>query len=210
MAFTSQTKTADHVDFVFVGDHPAVDFANTLVISGDQLTDLLQDWTDVVNWLGRTKQSTDSRLQTPSSRSKEAVKSVVNLRQDWKAELDRLVAGGKVSDDFIEKLNRFLAEDLSHEILHKSGKTGFHLDRSASQLSGEKLALVLIARQIAHFLAEANFAYLHRCANTTSCVLYFYDTTKNHRRQWCSVATCGNRHKVAQFRKRRAKVAGNH
>jgi predicted RNA-binding Zn ribbon-like protein len=37
-------------------------------------------------------------------------------------------------------------------------------------------------------------------------VLYFYDTTKNHRRQWCSVAMCGNRHKVAEFRRRQREV----
>jgi hypothetical protein len=38
-------------------------------------------------------------------------------------------------------------------------------------------------------------------------VLVFYDTTKNHRRQWCSNSTCGNRHKVAEFR-RRQRTAG--
>ena len=93
-------------------------------------------------------------------------------------ELDKLVAGGKVSDDFIKQLNHPLAEDVFHETLHRRGKTDFHLDRSASRLSGEKLALTILSRQIAHFLAEANFCYLHRCANTTSCVLYFYDTDK--------------------------------
>jgi predicted RNA-binding Zn ribbon-like protein len=88
------------------------------------------------------------------------------------------------------------------------GKNGFRLVRSISQLHWKKLALAILGRQIAVFLAEANLSYLHRCANTTSCRLYFYDTTKNHRRQWCSVATCGNRHKVAQFRQRRAKIDG--
>jgi predicted RNA-binding Zn ribbon-like protein len=78
--------------------------------------------------------------------------------------------------------------------------------RSVSELGGEKLALAIFARQIALFLAEANLKYLHRCANTTSCTLYFYDTTKNHRRRWCSVAVCGNRHKVAEFRKRQLKI----
>ena len=34
------------------------------------------------------------------------------------------------------------------------------------------------------------------------CVLWFYDRTKSHRRRWCSMALCGNRHKVAEFRKR--------
>jgi len=131
-----------------------------------------------------------------------ALESVIELRQAWEKVLAELVSGGKVSDAFLERLNGFLALDTFHEIVHRDGKKGFRIVRSPSHLQGEKLVLNLIAHQIAAFLAEANLSYVHRCANTTSCVLYFYDTTKNHRRQWCSVATCGNRHKVAQFRKR--------
>jgi predicted RNA-binding Zn ribbon-like protein len=203
MAFTSEKKKTRH-PFVFLGDHPAVDFANTLIISEDKLTDLLSDWSDVLGWFSQARLSTDVRLQIPAFRSKEAVKSIVELRQGWTKEMDTLIASGRVRAEFVEKINGLLAEDLYHERLNQKGKTGFHLDHSVSQLSGEKLALALVAGQIAHFLAESNMAYLHRCANTTSCVLYFYDTTKNHQRQWCSGATCGNRHKVAQFRKRRA------
>jgi predicted RNA-binding Zn ribbon-like protein len=37
-------------------------------------------------------------------------------------------------------------------------------------------------------------------------VLFFYDTTKNHARRWCSMAFCGNRHKVAaHYRRLRGK-----
>ena len=91
-------------------------------------------------------------------------------------------------------------------MMHRDGKKGFHLVRSVSQLHGEKLTLTILARQIAFFLAQANLSYLNRCANTTSCVLYFYDATKNHRRQWCSVTACGNRYKVAAFRQRQLKA----
>jgi predicted RNA-binding Zn ribbon-like protein len=59
-----------------------------------------------------------------------------------------------------------------------------------------------IARSIAEFLVTAEFKYLRRCANTDSCTLVFYDATKNHRRQWCSNSMCGNRYKVAEFRRR--------
>jgi predicted RNA-binding Zn ribbon-like protein len=197
---------ADRPEFIFVGDHPAIDFANTLSMFQGQLTEQFRVWADVLAWLSLAGLSTDPALQITASRSAEAVKSVVQLRRAWKAELDELVAGRKVSDNFIKQLNHLLAEDIFRETLHRSGKTGFQLGRSASQLSGERLALAILSRQIAHFLAEANFDYLHRCANTTSCVLYFYDTTKNHRRQWCSTAVCGNRHKVAAFRKRQAKA----
>src|SRR5258708_2765411 len=79
-------------------------------------------------------------------------------------------------------------------------------DVTCQIIVGRLLTLAILGPQIAIFLAEANLNYLHRCANTTSCVLYFYDTTKNHRRQWCSVAACGYRHQVAQFRKRQVKA----
>ena len=197
---------ADRPEFIFVGDHPAIDFANTLSMSQGQLTEHFRVWAEVLDWLSLAGLSTDPALQIPTSRSPQAVKSVVQLRRAWKAELDEMVAGGKVSDNFIKQLNHLLVEDVFHETLHRGGKTGFHLGRSASQLTGERLALAILSRQIAHFLVESNFDYLHRCANTTSCVLYFYDTTKNHRRQWCSTAACGNRHKVAAFRKRQAKT----
>jgi predicted RNA-binding Zn ribbon-like protein len=206
MAFTSGKKQNDPKDFVIVGGHPAVDFVNTLVIFEGKLTDLFSTWSDVVDWSSQVGLSTDARLQIPTSRRKEAVKVIVELRRDWAKEMDKLIGGGRVSDEFVEKVNRLLAEDLYHETLLQKGKNGFNLDRSASELSGEKLAFALVAHQIAQFLAEANAAYVHRCANTTSCVLYFYDMTKNHRRQWCSADTCGNRNKVAEFRKRRALV----
>jgi len=205
MISLSEKSRADRPEFIFVGEHPAIDFANTLSMSQGHWIDHLRAWADVIDWLSLAGLSTDPALQIPASRSAEAVKSVVELRRAWKTELDKLVAGGKVSEDFIQRLNQLLAEDVFHETLQRSGKTGFHLERSAAQLKGEKLALATLSRQIAHFLAEVYIGYLHRCANTTSCVLYFYDTTKNHRRQWCSTAACGNRHKVAEFRKRQVK-----
>jgi predicted RNA-binding Zn ribbon-like protein len=33
-------------------------------------------------------------------------------------------------------------------------------------------------------------------------VLFFYDTTKNHARHWCSMTICGNRSKVAAHYRR--------
>jgi predicted RNA-binding Zn ribbon-like protein len=201
----SEINRANRPEFVFVGDHPAIDFVNTLVISHGQWTDHFRVWPDVIDWLSLAGLPTDPALQIPKSRSVEAVKNVLELRRAWKAELDTLVSGGTVSDDFVNRLNHLLAKDAFYESLQRTGKIGFHFDRSTSQLSREKLALAILARQIAHFLAEANIRYVRRCANTTSCVLYFYDTTKNHRRQWCSTSGCGNRHKVAQYRKRQVK-----
>jgi len=39
---------------------------------------------------------------------------------------------------------------------------------------------------------------IRRCAHP-NCVLYFYDTSKNGTRRWCSMKTCGNRAKARRF-----------
>jgi predicted RNA-binding Zn ribbon-like protein len=191
--------------FIFVGEHPAIDFANTLANPHGQPEDLLRSWPDVVSWLSKAGLTKDPSLNLSPARGVEALKSVLKLRHAWKALLAQLIAGGKVSDEFLESLNSLLAEDNFHETVQRDSKQGFQLVRSYSQLHGEQLALAILAHQIADFLADANLNYLHRCANTTTCTLYFYDTTKNHRRRWCSVAACGNRHKVAAFRERQIK-----
>jgi predicted RNA-binding Zn ribbon-like protein len=189
-------------EFIFVGEHPAIDFANTFSTPNGEGTEHLLAWPDVIDWLSITRLSEDQDLELPFARGAEALRNVVELRKAWTAELAQLVAAEKVSDKFLTRVNRLLADDIFHNELRPGKETGYRLVCSSSQLQGERLALALLGRQIAHFLAEANLSYLHRCANTSSCSLYFYDTTKNHRRQWCSVASCGNRHKVAEFRKR--------
>jgi predicted RNA-binding Zn ribbon-like protein len=205
----AERRSTNFLPFIFVGDHPAIDFANTLSTALGPRTEHLGVWQDLVDWLVAAGLSTDpAALQVPAGHSAEALKSVVVLRQAWKAELAKMVAGGKVSPRFITELNLFLAGDVFHETLVQSEKNQFHVERSTAELHGEQLALALLSRQMAHFLAAANLEHLHQCANTTTCVLYFYDITKNHRRRWCSTAACGNRHKVSEFRKRQAKREG--
>jgi predicted RNA-binding Zn ribbon-like protein len=201
---TFEQRQVGRPAFIFIGEHPAIDFANTLSTLNGEGTEHLRSWADVIDWLSLTRLSADPGLKLPSPQGGEALQRVLELRRAWEAELARLVSGQTVTDEFLGRLNCLLANDPLQEKLLRDGKTGFRLVRAISQLHGDELALALLARQIAVFLAEANVNYLRRCANTTSCVLYFYDTTKNHRRQWCSAAACGNRHKVSQFRKRQA------
>ncbi|QCW28702.1 hypothetical protein FE772_10180 [Lysobacter enzymogenes] len=63
-------------------------------------------------------------------------------------------------------------------------------------------ALAPLGEAAAQLLAELDFALVRQCEHS-DCVLWFHDTTKSHRRRWCAMALCGNRHKVSEFRKRR-------
>jgi predicted RNA-binding Zn ribbon-like protein len=190
------------LDFLLIGAHPAIDFANTLVPPPGPDIEFLQSWQDVIDWLNETRLSGGQNLEVSEPDAPAALETVRNLRHAWKITLEHLMAGHGVRPQIIKQLNRILYLDTFSETLGFEGKIGFHLHRSRSLLAGKQLALAILARSISEFLITAEFKYLRRCANTESCVLVFYDTTKNHRREWCSNSMCGNRHKVAEFRRR--------
>ena len=62
-----------------------------------------------------------------------------------------------------------------------------------------------LAYAAAELLAQGDFNLVRKC-ESADCSMMFYDRTKSHKRRWCSMALCGNRHKVAEFRKRRQGV----
>jgi predicted RNA-binding Zn ribbon-like protein len=62
--------------------------------------------------------------------------------------------------------------------------------------------LAPVAEAVAELLVKADFQLIKRCEDE-SCVFWFSDQTKSHHRRWCSAQICGNRNKVAAYRKRR-------
>jgi predicted RNA-binding Zn ribbon-like protein len=68
--------------------------------------------------------------------------------------------------------------------------------------SGLEWLLAAIARSAAELIVEGQAAPVKRCANP-ECRLFFYDDSRTRQRRWCSMAVCGNRHKVAAFLRRK-------
>ena len=62
-----------------------------------------------------------------------------------------------------------------------------------------------VAEAAAELIANGDFSLIRRCENP-QCVLWFYDRTKAHVRRWCSMAACGNRHKVTAYRGRKRRM----
>ena len=60
-----------------------------------------------------------------------------------------------------------------------------------------------VARSAVDLLTSAELAYVRECAGD-GCGWLFLDTSKAHRRQWCSMAICGNRAKARRHRRRRS------
>ncbi|MEZ0212560.1 MAG: CGNR zinc finger domain-containing protein [Xanthobacteraceae bacterium] len=70
-------------------------------------------------------------------------------------------------------------------------------------LSGVQSPLAAVADDVADFIRAYEPARMRHCSEP-SCTLVFYDTSRNGARRWCSMALCGNRHKVRNHRARKA------
>ena len=128
------------------------------------------------------------------------------FRLQLKAIADRLLARRPdVSPDGVARINELLRSRLGYlEIT--PGHDGWE-KRWKVPLRRAEDVLWAVARSAADLLSEDDPALLKRCENP-KCGWLFYDTTKNHRRRWCSMETCGSRAKAAAYYERRRRELG--
>ena len=178
-----------------VADHLALELLNTVFLLNGELVDSLQTDKDVLRWLAdngwpvkdNLANSKPDTLLHSARILREAIRKLVETRK-----------AGKRAD--VAHFNAFLAESQSHLKL-SPGKGGtLNLEREWKQRTPEEI-LAPVAEAAAELLAIGDFNLVRHCEDS-ECVLWFYDRTRSHHRRWCSMATCGNRNKVAAFRKR--------
>jgi predicted RNA-binding Zn ribbon-like protein len=63
-------------------------------------------------------------------------------------------------------------------------------------------ALSHLAREAVEIVGGEQSALLRECARP-ECTQVYLDTSRGHRREWCSMATCGSRMKAKAYRERR-------
>ncbi|AWT43581.1 MULTISPECIES: CGNR zinc finger domain-containing protein [Streptomyces] len=71
---------------------------------------------------------------------------------------------------------------------------------------GAAALLAVVARDAVELLTDpVARACLRQCAGD-NCPIVYLDTSRGHRRRWCSSEVCGNRERVARHRRRAARV----
>ena len=179
----------------FVGDHPALDFINTLRMIGSELTDTWQRDEDVATWIVR--KGLRDALPSTTWPAGVLLRKARNLREIAR----KAVQARKASKTLpLDELNGFLEQSLSHCVLNAKSRLDLHFERVYQQNTVEQY-LAPVAESVAELLSHADFDLIRHCEGG-QCVLWFYDRTKAHRRRWCSPQFCGNRAKVAAFRAR--------
>lgn len=178
-----------------IGGHLVLDLLNTVSMIDGKLVDAIEDEESLKRWLidfGVWEESKAIDLKqgvllNAIKELREIVRNLVMARKDHKT-LE------------VKGINHYLSQDLSHlELtLDKDGRPA--LKRTSNKQTAEQL-LSPIAEATAELITNQDFDLIRRCENS-ECVLWFFDRTKGHRRRWCSMASCGNRHKVNTFRQR--------
>jgi predicted RNA-binding Zn ribbon-like protein len=193
-------KQAHELDFI--GDHPAIDFVNTVRVVGGQVTDTLQSDGDVRVWLGLAAVPVAPKPASwPAGTLLEAAR---RLREATLKAIEAKKAGRRPSLDVI---NAFLESSGSHGRLVAHPEAGLEFRRVYHGETPEEY-LLPVTEAVAELLAEGDFDLVRRCASER-CVLWFYDRTRGHGRRYCTSAGCGNRAKVAAYRSRTRERAGD-
>lgn len=191
--------------FLFVANDPSIDFVNTEVVFSGVRTDLLQTFGDLTLWLGQTNLASPAdvqklvRIWTDTPEATTALQAARALRSALRKAVERVARIGRVPSTLADVLGNELREPrLAAAVVQSHGRLK---TRTHWILEKPSDLLVPVAHSAATFFATADYPAIRKCENP-NCILFFYDTSKNHSRRWCSMDLCGNRAKVAAFRER--------
>jgi predicted RNA-binding Zn ribbon-like protein len=187
-------------NFHLVGGRLALNFVNSLHLSeSPNLEDFIQ-FLQVAGVVSPERGAHMLNLPQTDQRTAEALLSRVGrlgaaLRHVFLA----MARKEKIVREWIEPINEILRITEGHdELVLENGE--WRLEFMARE-GGLDWLLAAIARSAAEILVEGSAARVRVCANP-GCGLFFSDVSRTRQRRWCSMARCGNRHKVAAFARR--------
>lgn len=189
------------IPFIFIANLPALDFINTEPVIRGQRVDLLTGFEDLVRWVEAAGFPLGNLARRASPTERESIfRQAIGLRKTLRDAAERLAGGKGAGGRTVEAVNRILASRPVYRRLVREGKryTG-RLDPVSETPSH---LLVPIAESAAWLLEHGDPALVRNCENP-ECVLFFYDTTKNRTRRWCSMDACGSRAKALAYYRRK-------
>jgi predicted RNA-binding Zn ribbon-like protein len=190
--------------FLFVGNRPILDFLNTKPLLEQGPAELLPNFGSVARWLVTSQTVNSSKLKTllrgrQGPRETSAfLRELIAFRERLRETVLRIERGLGAPDEFVKDLNARLAEyPWRAALCRRDGQLVME-----QLFDPEKPAdlWVPFIYGTADLLAETDTRRLRQCE---SCVAHFYDTSRKGSRRWCSMNICGNKLKVAAYRRRK-------
>lgn len=194
-----------------IGGNAALDFVNTASCwSGEPVCRLggpgaFADWAALAGLVDETEAG---RIKAEIVRDPDAAERLFAKAVKLRAALWRIFSAaaesGKVEPDDLAVLTEWTRRAARYSELGRDGK-GFRRFWTEDAPLIE-IPLFAIAEAAEMLLEHGPLDRLHACGGD-NCEWMFVDLSKNGRRRWCSMATCGNEAKVRKYRKRQKKAA---
>jgi predicted RNA-binding Zn ribbon-like protein len=191
----------------FIADARGLDFLNSIATPADVPIDWIRDGEGLVGWLRQAGLVPDQALDVIAERAMpgelDRVADQARDLREWFRDFVKHRMGQPLDRGALQELaplNRLLERDeaYAHIVPDKDGHLALATTRRWR--SPESL-LIPIGEALARVVVEEDFIQVKACQGH-KCTLVFADHTRGHARRWCSMATCGNRAKVAAHRSR--------
>jgi predicted RNA-binding Zn ribbon-like protein len=199
----------------FIADSCALDFLNTLWRPAGVEVEGISDGDALLAWLLAAEMAPVAVVEEVRANANmgelDAIATQARGLREWFRGFVEKYRGRPLDADAVaelEPLNRLLVRDEAFpQLVVRGGDEPdsapvLELVTHRRWRSPEAL-LFPLAHAMAALVSQADFTDVKACEGP-GCVLRFLDTTRDRRRRWCSMATCGNRAKQVALRSRRA------
>jgi predicted RNA-binding Zn ribbon-like protein len=189
--------------FEWSGGHPALDLVNTLderpLPSPIENLVTYRDLTRFAALAGLIDQRTAASLQRQGSRSGPlVVKRARKLREHLHDVLAASHAKRPARQSDLDALSAAIQAAHAARALVASPSPGLMSRRWSPALAPE-IPLHACSLAIERLLVDEERKRIRKCG-ASDCAVYYLDTSKGQRRQWCSMDNCGNREKQRRWR----------
>jgi predicted RNA-binding Zn ribbon-like protein len=189
--------------FEWSGGHPALDLVNTLDERPfDQPIENLAGYRDLVRFAklaGLIEPVLAATLQTLTGPACSRVaKRARALREHLHGVLTALRKRRPVSQRDLDAIAPAVRAARAARVLVASRSGGLASYRWSRAATAE-IPLHACALAVENLLTDVDRRRIRKC-ESSDCEVYFVDTSKGYRRQWCSMKNCGNREKQRRWR----------
>lgn len=139
----------------------------------------------------------DEHVAAPESAGQRAalMRKVRAFRHHLHALLASRVDGVTSPEEAVQCLDQWLHRAWANQSLGLDGQMHWRDDAYDALLPLQRIALDAL-----DLISHASVSQLRRCDNTSSCGWLFLDASKNQRRRWCAMETCGTAFKMRRYR----------
>jgi predicted RNA-binding Zn ribbon-like protein len=189
--------------FEWSGGHPALDLVNTLDERPfDQPIENLAGYRDLVRFAelaGLIAPALAARLQTLAGPAcPRAAKRARELREHVHGVLAAMHERRPVSQRDLDAIGSAVRAARAARALAPSSSRRLAAYRW-QRMAAADVPLHACALAVEDLLTNVDRARIRKC-QASDCGVYFVDTSKGHRRRWCSMQNCGNREKQKRWR----------